>query len=75
MFEKLKIGATLYHITGNNITATKITKIESNDKGIYIFAKDEKGEQYRFILIVYSNGKTHFGDSIFVRLADYMETA
>lgn len=74
MFEELKVGAILYQIVSNDINATKVTKIESNDKGIYIYAESEKGGKYRFILIVYSTGKTHFGDSVFVRISDYMET-
>ncbi|OOM73972.1 tyrosine recombinase XerC [Clostridium puniceum] len=75
MFEKLKIGATLYHIVGNDIIVTTVTKIESNEQGIYVYAKNEKGEQYRFILIVYSNGKTVFGDTVWVRLEDYMKAS
>ena len=75
MFKKLEVGATIYHIPGDSIVATTITKIDSNDKGIYIFAKAENGEKYRFILINYLTGKIHFGKCVFVRVAYYMETA
>jgi hypothetical protein len=63
-------GQVLYHLVLNKIIKVKIQYIDSNENGIYIYGISipENGEieqPYRFILITYKYGKTHFGREVF----------
>ena len=58
-------GDTLYSLNQTNKTY-KIVTIESVVEialgtGIYVYASDNRGQTYRFILINYDIGKTSFG--------------
>lgn len=77
MSKGIKIGDTLYHLWGkdDNIVEVKITEIESNKDGIYLYCKDDSENNYRFILIAYAIGKTHFGKNVFVSMEDLLNSS
>lgn len=71
---KLKKGTILYHVVDNNtrIIEVEITEVNSNDNGIYVYAKglkeNEDGtvDKYRFILTTYGEiKKSHFNKEVF----------
>jgi len=67
-----KINDTLYHVINKNlIIEIKITQIEYNTHGIYVYGKNLEEENYRFIYKKYDGlKKTHFGIEVFITKED-----
>jgi hypothetical protein len=65
----------LYHFIEETKTIIELTVsgIEYTEAGIYIFAKTKEDVNYRFILITYKYGKTHFGNQVFVSRKDAVD--
>ena len=52
----IKLGTKLYHIVKDNVIEVTVKRIDSNEYCIYVYAENDKGIQYRFILINFSIG-------------------
>lgn len=65
----IAIGHVLYTVLNNGDLGCEciVTKIESNECGIYVFAKGKEDNlQRRFILCTYHFGGKHFGTCVFL---------